>query len=538
MGGTVMIKTFILAVLIFLFFRGLAAAGLSEPVLLTEVNTEPAEEWAPFLSFDGMTLYFSRVRSDSFYYGRIFRATRQEPFGPFTSVREIPGDLNLSPGHDLCPWVSPDNLRMYYHYEYQGIFSLRFSERTSVDEPWPEGTEIVELNVLGEQLRAPKLTPDELNIFFDAYELPGGKGGYDIWMATRLDRNSPFGNVTNLSELNTTSHELGPSVSSGGFNLFFHSNRNGSYQIFQATRQSLTEPFIEILHLAALDTPEGASLHPYLVSDNSTIYFMRQFGEDRSTRDIWISYLTDYETYYVDVVKGSDSNNGLSPEKAFASIQMGISVAKNGDTILVYPGIYSEGINFLGKSIKVQGIAGSNGIPVIKNVGGFAASFNNDEGPESILKNVVVTNSVAAIFIVRGSPAIINVTIVNNMFGVMSYAGSEPDIRNSIFWNNTYGDMLECHASFSCYQGAFGSQGNIDADPLFVDVDNGNFHLRSKWGRYLQVQDKWILDDISSPCIDSGDPDTDCSREPIPNGGRVNMGAYGGTTYASLSEPQ
>jgi hypothetical protein len=532
-----MIKTFILAVLMLPFFYGLASAGWSEPLLITEVNTEPAEEWAPFLSFDGLTLYFSRVRSDSYYYGRIFEATREEPFGFFTSIGEIPGYLNLSPGHDLCPWVSPDNLRMYYHYEYQGIFSLRFSERVSVDDPWPEGTGIVELNMLGDQLRAPKLTPDELNIFFDAYELPGGKGGYDIWMATRLDRYSPFGNITNLNELNTTSHELGPSISFDGLYLFFHSNRNDAYQIFQAKRQSLVEPFVDILHLSALDTPEGGSLHPYLVSDGTAIYFMRQFGDDRSTRDIWLSYLTDEETYYIDEVGGSDSNNGLSPETAFASIQMGINTAENGDTILVYPGMYSEGVNFLGKSIKVQGVAGPDGIPVIKNMGGFAVSFNNGEGPESILKNVVVTNSVAAVFIVGGSPAVINVTIVNNLFGMMSCAGSEPDIRNSIFWNNTYGDMLECQASYSCYQGASGSRGNIDADPLFADVNNGDFHLISKWGRYLQGQDKWIYDDISSPCVDSGDPNTDYSSEPVPNGGRVNMGAYGGTSCASLSEP-
>ena len=214
---------------------GLTSAGWSEPILITEVNTEPAEEWAPFLSFDGLTLYFSRVRSDSFYYGRIFEATREEPSGLFTLVREIPGDLNLSPGHDLCPWVSTDNLRMYYHYEYRGIFSLRFSERTSVDDQWPEGTGISELNMLGDQLRAPQLTTDELNIYFDAYDLPGGRGGYDICMATRLSRHSRFSNVTNLRELNTSGHELGPSVSSDGLKLFFHSNRNGYTSIFSRT---------------------------------------------------------------------------------------------------------------------------------------------------------------------------------------------------------------------------------------------------------------------------------------------------------------
>lgn len=529
-------KAIIAIGLMLLAMCGLAVAEWTEPVLLTEVNTETAEEWAPFLSFDGLTLYFSRVRDDSFYYGRIYEATREEAFGPFTSVREIPGELNLSPGHDLCPWVSPDNLRMYYHYEYQGIFSLRYSERSSIGDPWPEGRSISELNVLGDQIRAPKLTPDELTIFFDAYELPGGQGGYDIWMATRPDRYSMFADPRNLDELNKVSHELGPSVSSDGLKLLFHSNRNGTYQIFQATRQSSSEPFTEIAHLSAFDTPEGASFHPYLTNDGSALYFMRQFGEDRLTRDIWVSYLSGTNTFYVDVEDGSDFDDGLSYEKAFASIQMGINTADNDDTVLVYPGVYSEGINFLGKIITVQGIAGPSGVPVVENPDGFAVSFCNDEVPESTLKNFVLTKNLTAIFVGSGSPTIKNVTVVNNSYGVMAFSCSEPQVSNSIFWNNTYGDMLNCQASFSCYQSASEGRGNIDADPLFADAGNSDFHLCSQWGRHLSEQDVWILDDVTSPCVDSGDPNTDYSREPIPNGGRINMGAYGGTDYASLSE--
>ena len=56
----------------------------------------------------------------------------------------------------------------------------------------------------------------------------------------------------------------------------------------------------------------------------------------------------------------------------------------------------------------------------------------------------------------------------------------------------------------------------INADPLFVDGANGNFHLQQ-----------------TSPCIDTGKPFTDCSNEPAPNGCAVNMGAYGNTTAAA-----
>lgn len=43
------------------------------------------------------------------------------------------------------------------------------------------------------------------------------------------------------------------------------------------------------------------------------------------------------------------------------------------------------------------------------------------------------------------------------------------------------------------------------------------------------------MDDVTSPCIDAGDPNSPVGDEPMPNGGRVNMGAYGGTAEASKS---
>ena len=43
------------------------------------------------------------------------------------------------------------------------------------------------------------------------------------------------------------------------------------------------------------------------------------------------------------------------------------------------------------------------------------------------------------------------------------------------------------------------------------------------------------MDEVTSLCIDAGDPTTPINFEPFPNGGIVNMGAYGGTPEASKS---
>ena len=54
-------------------------------------------------------------------------------------------------------------------------------------------------------------------------------------------------------------------------------------------------------------------------------------------------------------------------------------------------------------------------------------------------------------------------------------------------------------------------------------------------GHYDPLSEHWVLDDVSSPCIDWANPSDDPSNEPQPNGGRANMGAYGATAYASKS---
>ncbi len=56
-------------------------------------------------------------------------------------------------------------------------------------------------------------------------------------------------------------------------------------------------------------------------------------------------------------------------------------------------------------------------------------------------------------------------------------------------------------------------EGMLSVDPLFADA---LLHLSA-----------------DSPLVDAGDPATDASPEPAPNGGRVNIGFYGGTPHAT-----
>jgi len=129
-------------------------------------------------------------------------------------------------------------------------------------------------------------------------------------------------------------------------------------------------------------------------------------------------------------------------------------------------------------------------------------------------------------------------------------------ITNSIIRDNLFEDIfLRSAESEILYSncviiGEYPGVGNIDADPCFAEPGqwvpeandpahliwrSGDFHLKSQAGRWETKTRSWVTDDVTSPCIDAGDPRFPIGFEPFPNGGIVNMGAYGGTLEASKS---
>ena len=77
--------------------------------------------------------------------------------------------------------------------------------------------------------------------------------------------------------------------------------------------------------------------------------------------------------------------------------------------------------------------------------------------------------------------------------------------------------------------------GNIGDDPCFADDANSDWHLKSTTGRWDANNNVWLIDGQNSPCIDTGDPNSDWTMELWPHGKRINIGAFGGTPQASMS---
>ncbi|MBN2589307.1 MAG: DUF362 domain-containing protein [Sedimentisphaerales bacterium] len=181
----------------------------------------------------------------------------------------------------------------------------------------------------------------------------------------------------------------------------------------------------------------------------------------------------------------------------------------------------------------------------------------------SISNSVIAANRLYGIQV--KIPTISNCTIAAN--GQQGVVGNMAKINNSIIFYNSSSDNIQIQgssakASYSDVQGGWDGTGNIDQDPCFAETGfwdangtpedtsddtclAGDYHLLSIAGRWIPSYPSesdpnvmiscWMKDEVSSPCIDAADPNASCGDELWPHGKLLNMGAYGGSTQASLS---
>ncbi len=163
----------------------------------------------------------------------------------------------------------------------------------------------------------------------------------------------------------------------------------------------------------------------------------------------------------------------------------------------------------------------------------------------------------------------VNCTVADNRAGKYSAAVHLTNARvtmvNSILWGNTPKEILfdgefVPSVRHTTVAGGWPGRGNLSVDPLFVDPGHwaapgepeesdaalglknpgeswiaGDYHLQSQVGHWDSRTGVWVRDLVTSPCIDAGAPDTPPGHEPLPNGGVIDMGVFGGTTEASKS---
>ncbi|MCK4653411.1 MAG: DUF1565 domain-containing protein, partial [Candidatus Cloacimonetes bacterium] len=292
-------------------------------------------------------------------------------------------------------------------------------------------------------------------------------------------------------------------------------------------------------------------IHAYPI-DNFSFNILHSYGNNQVNGDLYVA------------VDGDDSNSGVTPDDPLQTIQCALNIiyadSLHPRSIYVSAGVYSSSTN--GESFPIQIHQGSNYVSLIGAENEETILDANDQSrvftindlAESTIKNLRIINGTASsgggIFLNNSSPTFEKITVTNN--SASDYGGgifcskysnpefinttisensadsngggiycsySNPNLVNCILWNDSPDEIYVSTSSsvqvlYSNIQGGWEGEGNIDADPLFADPQNGNFHLT--WANFP------IPDSTMSPCIDAGDP-----ASPLdPDSTIADMGAF------------
>ncbi|MBI1850357.1 MAG: PD40 domain-containing protein [Planctomycetes bacterium] len=266
--------------------------GFDPPLPIRELDT-PAQEKGPFLSADGLRLYFhrqaGRVDSDAAE-STIWCASRESLDAPFREPVVV-----LVNGGD--PTLTPDELTIVFVRRADGPaganLDLFTATRTSRDSAFAAANPIVDLNTPSNEV-GPKLTRDGVALYF-ASDRPGGRGGYDIWLSDRKTDGSGFGSPRNLDELNGPSEEANPEVTSDGLSIYFASDRAGGLghcDLYVATRASRFDRFGTPRNLEGLNSPMPDKA-PTLSADGRVLVFRSSRAGGAGLSDLYVTRRTN-----------------------------------------------------------------------------------------------------------------------------------------------------------------------------------------------------------------------------------------------------
>ena len=245
---------------------------------------------------------------------------------------------------------------------------------------------------------------------------------------------------------------------------------------------------------------------------------------------------TTPQTFYVDETNGNAQNGTISAPFRTIGGAMGLVQANRGDTVIVRPGIYAERVTVKEGTLLISEagatrtiIAGTQSVPAdlvtlerASTLRGFSvgetggAAVRVPVGGSAEITNCVLYASESGLRVeVDALAECVNNTIYNNLTGVSAGQGAQvAPFSNNIVAENTTGVFIGSGASvgatFNGYHnnptavsGGFPGNSDFVSNPLFVNAQGLNFHLR----------------DVSN-MRDAGDPlaaynDRDASRNDV-----------------------
>lgn len=217
---------------IFLATRTTPSLAFGTPVRVVNLSAA-SDDIRPALTADERLIVLASNRNGAGF--EIFMATRPTALDAFPA----PDDRHLlninADGVDhFDPFLSGDGLRLYFAPVTAPGQRILVASRPTLDADFEPPVAVRGLASDASSDADPALSPDERVIVFTSNRA-GGLGGTDLWYATRPDTQHDFSPPILIPMVNGLDNEGDPMLTADGCLLFFASNRvRPTYQIFYA----------------------------------------------------------------------------------------------------------------------------------------------------------------------------------------------------------------------------------------------------------------------------------------------------------------
>lgn len=203
------------------------------PRLLDNLNNQGAAEAYPYLSSDGLRLYFSRQTEDGL---NLYMASRQTIYDAFSNRQPLSPDL---PDGAFSGWLSNDERELCYSDGYR----LYYSFRNALSENFSSQADLTLSGIELDFISGPSFTPDKQELYIYHH---GSKKQILRFRKTGVLE------YTYVDEL-PIPESLAPGpgqLSKNGLSFYFSLDAHYQDRLFKYTRRSLNAPWEK---LEALD---------------------------------------------------------------------------------------------------------------------------------------------------------------------------------------------------------------------------------------------------------------------------------------------
>jgi len=287
----------------------------SAPVNLGPVINSPTGDFFPYISRDGLSLFFTSVTCiptpfpgcrPGYGGWDIFVSQRASVNDPWGLAQNLGPEINTA-SNEMAPALTVDGHTMYFASNKPGglggtdiYMSRRHNKRDDLGWQVPENLGSGVNTISNDS--SPQIFEDDATgvttLYFDSNR-PGGLGpstddgngnGNDIY-ASVLQRDGAFGPAAIVAELSTASIDRHPAISRDGLEMYIASNRPGTLggvDLWASTRGTTIDPWSPPVNLGAPINSTAADAGPALSFDGTALYFQTVRSDGSGAFDLYV----------------------------------------------------------------------------------------------------------------------------------------------------------------------------------------------------------------------------------------------------------